>query len=75
MDGHHPDAVGVQNSAYRFTRPKIFFRGLYAAKDRDETQALTRGLSKEKTRERMTSQWPQTSLLNHSSGNKIIIYG
>jgi len=52
-----------------------FLPDLYAAKDRDETQALTRGLSKEKTRERMTSQWPQTSLLNHSSGNKIIIYG
>jgi len=36
MDGHHPDAVGVQNSAYRFTRPKISFRGSYAAKHRDE---------------------------------------
>ena len=57
MDGHHPDAVGVQNSAYRFTCPKIF-PGLYAAKDRDETQALTKGLSKEKTRERIASQQP-----------------
>jgi hypothetical protein len=48
---------GVQNSAYRFTRPK-FFLGLYAAKDRDEAQALTRGLSKEKTREKIASQQP-----------------
>jgi len=24
MDGHHPDTVGVQNSAYRFTCPKFF---------------------------------------------------
>jgi hypothetical protein len=28
------------------------------AKDRDETQALTKGLSKEKTRERIASQRP-----------------
>jgi hypothetical protein len=35
-----------------------FFLGLYAAKDRDETQALTNGLSKEKTRERIASQQP-----------------
>lgn len=35
-----------------------FFQGLYAAKDRDETQALTRGLSKEKTREKIASQPP-----------------
>jgi hypothetical protein len=68
MDGHHPDAVGVQNSAYRFTRPKSFFPGLYVAKDRDEAQALTKGLSKEKTRERIASQRPQTSLLNQSPG-------
>jgi hypothetical protein len=57
MDGHRPDSVGVQNSAYRFTHPK-FFLGLYAAKDRDEAQALTRGLSKEKTREKIASQRP-----------------
>jgi len=48
---------GVQNSAYRFTRPKIF-SALYAAKDRDETQALIRGLSKGKTKEKMASQQP-----------------
>ncbi len=36
MDGHRPDRVGIQNSAYRFTRPKISFRGSYAAKHRDE---------------------------------------
>jgi hypothetical protein len=35
-----------------------FFPGLYAAKDRDETQALTKGLSKEKTRESIASQQP-----------------
>jgi len=35
-----------------------FFPGLYAAKDRDEPQALTRGLYKEKTRERIASQQP-----------------
>jgi len=45
MDGHHPDAVGVQNSAYRFTRPE-FSPGPRVAKDKDEVQALTRGLSK-----------------------------
>jgi len=33
-----------------------YFSGLYAAKDRDETQALTRGLSKGKTREKIASQ-------------------
>jgi hypothetical protein len=58
MDGHRPGSVGVQNSAYRFTRLKNFFPGLYAAKDRDETQALTKGLSKGKTRVRITSQRP-----------------
>jgi hypothetical protein len=57
MDGHHSDAVGAQNSAYRFTCPKIF-PGLYATKDRDETQALTKGLPKEKARVRIASQWP-----------------
>jgi hypothetical protein len=39
---------GAQNSAYRFTCPKIFFRGLYAAKDKGEAQALTKGLCKVK---------------------------
>ena len=57
MDGHHPDSLGVQNSAYRFTRLK-FFPGLYVAKDKDEGQALTKGLLKEKTREKITSQQP-----------------
>jgi hypothetical protein len=37
---------GAQNSAYRFTCPKIFFRGLYVAKHKGEAQALTKGLSK-----------------------------
>ena len=58
MDGHRPGSVGVQNSAYRFTRPKIFFTCLYVAKDRGEAQALTKGLSKVKTRERMAFQQP-----------------
>jgi hypothetical protein len=48
---------GVQNSAYRFTRPKIF-PDLYAAKGKDEAQALNRGLSKGKIREIMASQQP-----------------
>jgi hypothetical protein len=33
-----------------------FFSGLYVAKDRDETQALTKGLSKVSTRGEITSQ-------------------
>jgi hypothetical protein len=37
---------------------KKFFPALYAAKDKDETQALTRGLFKEKTREKIASQQP-----------------
>jgi hypothetical protein len=48
---------GVQNSAYRFTCPKIFSDS-YTTKDKDETQALIRGLSKEKTREKIASQQP-----------------
>jgi len=75
MDGHHPDTVGVQNSAYRFARPKFFFPGLYVAKDRDETQALTKGLSEERTRGRTTPQRPQTSLLNHGPMHKIAVHG
>jgi len=63
MDGHRPHAVGVQNSAYRFARPKLF-SGLYVAKDRDETQALTKGLSKVSTREEIASQLAEASLLN-----------
>ena len=35
-----------------------FFPGLYAAKDKDETRALTKGLSKENTREKIASQQP-----------------
>ena len=56
MDGHRSDAVGAQNSAYRFTRPEIFVRPLRAAKHRHEAQALVRGLSKVSTRGEMTSQ-------------------
>ena len=57
MDGHHPDLVGAQNSAYRFARPEIF-PVLCVAKDRDEAQALTKALSKEKARVRIASQRP-----------------
>jgi len=56
MDGHRSmwsTELGLQ--AYS---PKKFFPGLYVAKDRDETQALTKGVSKEKTRENMASQQP-----------------
>jgi len=65
---------GVQNSAYRFAHPK-FLPGLYVAKDRDEASALTRGLSKERTRGKIASQPPQASLLNGGPGHKLIMYG
>jgi hypothetical protein len=45
------------------------------ANDRDEPQALTKGLSKETARLRMTSQRAQASLLNHSPVNRIPVYG
>jgi hypothetical protein len=48
---------GVQNSAYRFTYPKIFSDS-YATKDKDKTQALIKGSLKEKTREKAVSQQP-----------------
>jgi hypothetical protein len=48
---------------------------LDVAKDRDEAQALTKALSKEKARVRIASQRPQTSLLNHSPGHRITVYG
>jgi len=40
MDGHHPDAIGVQNSAYRFAHPKFVWYPR-VAKGRDEVSALT----------------------------------
>ena len=47
---------GVQNSAYRFTSPKnIFSIILCVSKDRTETEALIKGLSKAKTREKIES--------------------
>jgi len=55
MDGHRLDTVEAQNSAYRFARPNLF-SGLDVAKDRDETQALTRGISKVNTREEKAPQ-------------------
>jgi len=38
--------------------PKKFFWGLYVAKDRDEAQALIRGLSKAKIREKIAPKQP-----------------
>ncbi len=52
-----------------------FFPETNAANDRDEPQALTKGLSEERTRARTTSQRPQTSLLNHSPMNRIPVHG
>ena len=52
-----------------------FFSHLYVADDRDETQALTKGLCEERTRERITSQRPQASLLSHNVVHKIAVYG
>ena len=58
MDGHH-SIFGVQNSAYRFACPKnIFSIILYVLKDKSETEALIKGLSKAKTREKMESHQP-----------------
>jgi hypothetical protein len=36
---------------------------------------LIKGLSKEKTRERIASQRPQTSLLNQGPGHRMTVYG
>jgi hypothetical protein len=47
---------------------------LYLANDRDETQALTRGLLKERARVRTISQRPQTSLLKQSYGPRMTIH-
>jgi hypothetical protein len=55
MDGHHSMwSTGLGLQVYL---PKIF-SGLYVAKGKDETQALTRGLYKVKARERIASQQP-----------------
>ena len=73
MDGHHPESLGVQNSAYRFTRPEIFPRGFYVANDADEAQALTRGLSKVGTRVKAASQQGWAGLLNGGASGKLIL--
>jgi len=54
MDGHR--SMWSTELGLQVYSPKNFFPGLYAAKDRDEAQALTRVLSKEKTREKIASQ-------------------
>jgi hypothetical protein len=51
-----------------------FFSGLYVAKDKNETQALARGLSKGKAREKIACQRPQTTLLNQGAGHKMVMY-
>jgi len=56
MDGHH--SIRSTELGLQVYSPKKFFSGLYAAKDRDETQALTKGLYKERTREKIASQQP-----------------
>jgi len=59
LDGWSPPRLGRGTElGLQVYSPKKFFPGLYAAKDKDETQALTRGLSKGKTRENMASQQP-----------------
>jgi hypothetical protein len=55
--------------------PRNFFSETNVANDRDEPQALTKGLSEERTRARTTSQRPQASLLNHSPPNRIPVHG
>jgi len=63
LDGWSPLLVEYRTRLIGLLTQKIF-SGVYATKDKDETQALSGGLSKEKTREKMASQQPQTSLLN-----------
>ncbi len=48
--GHRTRLIGL-------LAPKIF-PAFYAPNDRDEPQALTKGLFKEETRDRITSQRP-----------------
>jgi len=57
LDGWSPLRVEYRTRLTGLLAQK-YFSGLYAAKDKDETQALTRGLSKGKIRERMASQQP-----------------
>jgi len=57
LDGWSPLYVEYRTRLTGLLAQK-YFSGLYAAKDRDETQALTRGLSKEKTRGKIASQQP-----------------
>jgi len=51
------DALGLvaQNSAYRFTCPKIFSQTSYLLKDKTEAETLIKGLSKAKTRDKIKS--------------------
>jgi len=55
LDGWSPPHLGVQNSAYRFTCPKIFSQTSYLLKDKTEAETLIKGLSKAKARDKMKS--------------------
>jgi len=57
LDGWSPLHVEYRTRLTGLLAQKIS-PGLYAAKDKDEPQALTRGLSKGKIREMMASQQP-----------------
>jgi hypothetical protein len=57
LDGWSPLRVEYRTRLIGLLAQKIF-SGLYAAKGKDEVQALTRGLSKGKTREKIASQQP-----------------
>jgi len=57
LDGWSPLHVEYRTRLTGLLAQK-FFPALYAAKDRDETQALTRGVFKEKTRGKIASQQP-----------------
>jgi hypothetical protein len=57
LDGWSPLRMEYRTRLIGLLAQKIFL-GLYATKDKDETQALTKGLSKGKTREKIASQQP-----------------
>jgi len=59
LDGWSPPRLGRDTElGLQVYSPKFFFGLLYLAKDRDEAQALPRGLFKEKIREKIASQQP-----------------
>jgi hypothetical protein len=59
LDGWSPPRLGRGTElGLQVYSPQKNFPALYAAKDKDETQALTKGLFKEKTRGKIASQQP-----------------